>query len=148
LILGGGAGPRAAALAARWADEYDVVYVDPDETRAARDRLAVSCEAIGRDPDSLRLSLMTGAVVAADRRELEHRVAAVIERDGESGDVGDAIQAWRAEGIVGIVDEVVARLAEYAHAGVQRILLQHLVHEDLEMLKLIGAEIVPAAAVL
>jgi hypothetical protein len=28
---------------------------------------------------------------------------------------------------------------------VDRILMQHLVHEDLEMLELIGAEIVPAA---
>jgi alkanesulfonate monooxygenase SsuD/methylene tetrahydromethanopterin reductase-like flavin-dependent oxidoreductase (luciferase family) len=62
--------------------------------------------------------------------------------------VGDAIEAWRAEGIVGTVDQVLARLTEYAHAGVQRILLQHLVHEDLEMVELIGAEIVPAVAAL
>jgi hypothetical protein len=47
---------------------------------------------------------------------------------------------------VGVVDEVLARLAGYAQAGVQRVLLQHLVHEDLEMLELIGAEILPAAA--
>jgi alkanesulfonate monooxygenase SsuD/methylene tetrahydromethanopterin reductase-like flavin-dependent oxidoreductase (luciferase family) len=91
---------------------------------------------------------MTGAVVAADRRELEHRVAAVMEREGESGDVDDAIQVWRADRIVGTVDEARARLAEYAHAGVQRILLQHLVHDDLEMLELIAAEILPAAAAL
>jgi F420-dependent oxidoreductase-like protein len=148
LILGGGAGPRAAALAARWADEYDVVSVDPDGARAARGRLAAACEAIGRDPDPLRLSLMTRAVVAADRRELERRVATVMEREGESGNVGDAIEAWRAEGIVGTVDQVLARLTEYARAGVQRILLQHLIHEDLEMVELIGAEIVPAAAAL
>ena len=146
LILGGGAGPRAAALAARWADEYDVVYVGPAETRAARGRLAGACEAIGRDPASLRLSLMTGAVIAVDRRELEQRVAAVMEREGESGDVGDAIEAWREDRIVGTVDEVLARLTDYAGAGVQRVLLQHLVHEDLEMLELIGAEILPAAA--
>jgi F420-dependent oxidoreductase-like protein len=148
LVLGGGAGPRSAALAARWADEYDVVYVDPAQTRAARVRLAASCEAIGRNPDSLRLSLMTGAVVAADRRELERRVAAVMEREGESGDVGDAIEGWRADRLVGTVDEVLARLVEYAQAGVQRVLLQHLVHDDLEMLALIGAEILPAAAAL
>jgi F420-dependent oxidoreductase-like protein len=145
LILGGGAGPRAAALAARWADEYDVVSVSPAEARDARDRLAASCEAIGRDPASLRLSLMTRTVVAADRRELERRAAAVMDREGETGDVGEAIEAWRAEGIVGTVDEVLARLAEYAKAGVQRILLQHLVHDDLEMLELIGAEIIPRA---
>ena len=88
---------------------------------------------------------MTGAVVGADRRELEQRVAAVMEREGESGDVGDAIAAWREDRIVGTVDEVIARLTDYARAGVQRVLLQHLVHEDLEMLELIGAEVIPSA---
>ena len=52
----------------------------------------------------------------------------------------------REDRIVGTVDEVLARLTDYAGAGVQRVLLQHLVHEDLEMLELIGAEILPAAA--
>ena len=146
LILGGGAGPRAAALAARWADEYDVVSVGPGEARSARARLSEACEAIGRDPRSLRMSLMTGVVVAADRSQLERRMASVMDREGESGAVGDALERWRAEGIAGTVDEALQRLAEYAEAGVDRILMQHLVHEDLEMLELIGTEIVPRAA--
>ena len=145
LILGGGAGPRAAALAARWADEYDVVSVGPGEARSARARLSAACEAIGRDPRSLRMSLMTGVVVAADRSGLERRMAAVMDREGESG-----MWATRSNDgvprIAGTVDEALQRLAEYAEAGVDRILMQHLVHEDLEMLELIGAEIVPRAA--
>jgi hypothetical protein len=40
---------------------------------------------------------------------------------------------------------VLGRLAEYAEVGVERVLMQHLVHNDLEMLELIGSEIVPAA---
>jgi F420-dependent oxidoreductase-like protein len=146
LILGGGAGPRAAALAARWADEYDVVSVGPDEARSARARLSEACGAIGRDPRSLRMSLMTGVVVAADRSDLERRMASVMDREDESGDVGDALERWRAEGIAGTVDETLRRLAEYAESGVDRILMQHLVHEDLEMLELIGTEVVPRAA--
>ncbi len=145
LILGGGARPRAAALAARWADEYDVVSVGPDDARGARTRLSEACESGGRDPRSLRMSLMTGVVVAGDRSQLERRMTAVMEREGESGDVRDALERWRAEGIAGTVDEALQRLAEYSEAGVDRILMQHLVHEDLEMLELIGEEIVPAA---
>lgn len=146
LILGGGAGPRAAALAARWADEYDVVSVGPDEARGARTRLSRSCEAIGRDPSTMRLSLMTGIVVGADRGELERRASALMEREGNSGDLGDAIERWRADRLAGTADEVLAGLAEYAEAGVDRVLMQHLVHDDLETLELIGAEIIPAAA--
>ena len=146
LILGGGAGPRAAALAARWADEYDVVYRSPDQTREARNRLSRSCEAIGRDPGTLRLSLMTGVVVGADRRELEQRASALMGRGGKQGDVGESIERWRSDRLVGSVDEVLARLAQYAEAGVERVLLQHLVHEDLETVELIGKEVVPTAA--
>jgi F420-dependent oxidoreductase-like protein len=146
LIIGGGAGPRAAALAARWADEYNVNYIGPDEVARARARLSESCEAIGRDPSALRLSLMTGVVVGADRVDLERRASALMDREGESGDPGEAIERWSSDRLVGTVDEVLERLERYAEAGVQRVMLQHLVHEDLEMIALIGAEIVRSAA--
>jgi len=48
LILGGGAGPRAARLAAHWADEYNMNFVSADDVRAGRERLGAACEAIGR----------------------------------------------------------------------------------------------------
>ncbi len=146
LILGGGAGPRSVALAARWADEYNVNYVGPERVREARSRLIESCDAIGRDPDTVRLSLMTGFVVGADRKELERRASALMDREGESGDVGGFLERWRSDRLVGTVDEVVGRLGEYAGAGVERVLLQHLVHDDVEVLELIGSEIIPAAA--
>ena len=47
--MGGKAGPRAAALAARWADEYNTVYPSPDEARERRERVAAACEREGRD---------------------------------------------------------------------------------------------------
>jgi alkanesulfonate monooxygenase SsuD/methylene tetrahydromethanopterin reductase-like flavin-dependent oxidoreductase (luciferase family) len=48
--------------------------------------------------------------------------------------------------LVGTVEEVVARLREYERAGVERVFLQHLDHADIEMVRLIGAEVVPAVA--
>ena len=36
------------------------------------------------------------------------------------------------------VDQVVARLREYEQAGVERVMLQHLVHEDVEMVSVLG----------
>jgi F420-dependent oxidoreductase-like protein len=146
LILGGGAGPRAAALAARWADEYNITSSGPEEAAAARGRLSRACEAIGRDPETLRLSLMTGIVVGRNRRELEARARALMAWEGESGDPGEAIARWSADGFAGTVDQVLDRLERYADAGVRRVMLQHLVHEDLETVELIGAELVPGAA--
>ena len=45
--------------------------------------------------------------------------------------------------IAGTVHEVVERLGALAEAGVERVMLQHLVHKDLDMVTLIGAEVVP-----
>ena len=40
--------------------------------------------------------------------------------------------------VCGTVDEVVARLRDYAGTGVVRAMLQHLAHEDVEMVDLLG----------
>jgi F420-dependent oxidoreductase-like protein len=144
LILGGGAGPRSAALAARWADEYNVNYLGAAEVRDVRTRLSKACEAIGRDPAQLRLSLMTGIVVGADRSEVERRATELLDRGGKSEDVGAAIARWRSDRLVGTADEVLETLARYAEAGVERVMVQHLLHGDLDALDLIGAEIIPA----
>jgi alkanesulfonate monooxygenase SsuD/methylene tetrahydromethanopterin reductase-like flavin-dependent oxidoreductase (luciferase family) len=62
-----------------------------------------------------------------------------------AGDTGKASAAWRLATrldhrpqIVGTVEEVSATLRAYAAVGVDRVMLQHLVHEDLEMVSLLG----------
>jgi F420-dependent oxidoreductase-like protein len=146
LIMGGGAGRRSAALAARWADEYDVFSVGSSEAADRRDRIRAACEAIDRDPDAVRFSVMTTTLVGADRPELERRAMAMMGREGERGDVTAFLQDMRATRLVGTPDEVLERLDEYAKAGVQRIYLQDLLHDDLEMVDLIGRQIVPEAS--
>ncbi|HXZ72293.1 MAG TPA: LLM class F420-dependent oxidoreductase, partial [Streptosporangiaceae bacterium] len=53
-IVVGGHGPRRTPrLAARFADEFNVAFVGPEETGAAFGRARDACIAAGRDPDSL-----------------------------------------------------------------------------------------------
>jgi F420-dependent oxidoreductase-like protein len=146
LIVGGGAGPRSAAIAARWADEYDLVYVDPAGAKDRVARVSAACEAIDRDPSSVRRSLLTKAIVGTDDDEVRRRVGALMARTNESGDAGAFLDDLRASHVAGTVEQVVERLDEYAAAGIQRVLLHQLVHDDLESVELIGREIVPAAA--
>jgi alkanesulfonate monooxygenase SsuD/methylene tetrahydromethanopterin reductase-like flavin-dependent oxidoreductase (luciferase family) len=40
--------------------------------------------------------------------------------------------------LVGSVDEIAERLREYERAGCERVMLQHLLHADLEPVRLIG----------
>jgi F420-dependent oxidoreductase-like protein len=144
LIMGGGAGPRSAALAARWADEYDVFSVAPQEAAERRARISAACEAIDRDPNEVRFSVMTTILVGADRRELERRAAAMMG-DDEDDDPDSFLDRMRATKLVGTPEEVLERVGEYAAAGVRRIYLQDLLHDDMEMVELIGREIVPRA---
>jgi F420-dependent oxidoreductase-like protein len=146
LIIGGGAGPRSASIAARWADEYDVVYVDPAGAKDRIARVSAACEAIGRDPASVRRSLLTKAIVGTNEVEVRRRAEALMVWTNESGDPGAYLEALRTMHVAGTVEQVLDRLAEYAAAGIRRVLLHQLVHDDLESVELIGREIVPAAA--
>jgi F420-dependent oxidoreductase-like protein len=143
IVMGGSAGPVSARLSAKWADEYNVNFVTPERCRNARERVAAAWEAEGRDLDTLRFSAMTRCIVGAEPGDLRDR----LERQH---DAPDDIEAFLAsppdEWIVGTVDQVIEQLQRYADAGVDRIMLQHLAVEDLEMVAIVGREIVPAVA--
>jgi alkanesulfonate monooxygenase SsuD/methylene tetrahydromethanopterin reductase-like flavin-dependent oxidoreductase (luciferase family) len=135
LIMGGSAGPRSAALAARWADEYNTVYVLPDEARRRRDTIAAACEAAGREP--IGFSIMNGFLIGADDAELRERERALVGWNGSGP--GDT---W----LTGRPEQIVERLREYEAAGVQRVMMQHLLHRDLDAIALLGREVVPAVS--
>ena len=140
LILGGRAGPRSARLAARYADEYNTTFATPADCAERRAAVAAACEQAGREP--IVFSLMTVCVVGRDPDEVVERIR---RRSAVAGGDDDPATLLVAENkLVGTVDEVVARLARYAAAGVERVYLQHLDHADVEMVRLIGEEVVPA----
>lgn len=146
LIIGGGAGPRSAALAARWADEYDLVYVDPAGAEERIGRVSEACEAIGRDPATVRRSLLTKTIVGSDEAEVRRRAAELMAWEGEEGDLDAYLDDLRAHHVAGTPEQVLERLGEFAAAGIQRVLVHQLVHTDLESIGLIGREVIPEAA--
>jgi F420-dependent oxidoreductase-like protein len=144
VIVGGAAKPRTARLAARYADEYNTTFATLEQCEERRARVLQACADAGREP--LVFSLMTGCVVASDRAELRERIRRLMERMRVEGDPDEFIRERSDVMILGTVDEVVARLDALEEAGVERIFLQHLVHDDIEMVRLLGAEVAPAVA--
>jgi F420-dependent oxidoreductase-like protein len=134
IILGGRGKPRGLRLAARWGDEYNTVMASAEECRKLRGRLDDACENAGRD--RIPLSLMTGVLVGADQGDLDDRRRRLEERHG-AGTVSDA---W----ITGTPGEALEQLRELDAAGVERIMLQHLLHDDLDAVELIGRELIQA----
>jgi F420-dependent oxidoreductase-like protein len=130
LIVGGLAGPRGAGLAARFADEYNTVFPTLDDVRTRKQAIEAACEKQGRPP--IPLSIMTGVVVGRDRFR---RVAEKIGADPDDAPP----PGW----VTGTVDEAAEQLAALKEAGVSRVMCQHLLHEDLETIAILGGELGP-----
>jgi alkanesulfonate monooxygenase SsuD/methylene tetrahydromethanopterin reductase-like flavin-dependent oxidoreductase (luciferase family) len=146
LLVGGAGGPRSLALAARFADEYNTTGVPVDELRARRQRLEAAWRDAGRDPDTVRFSMMTACIVGEDQAELRERAGRVLAVTGADDQPTDLLARFAERGVVGTVDAVVERLRALEAAGVTRIMLQHLAHDDLDMVALLGRAVVPAVA--
>ena len=127
LVVGGSAKPRTVRAAVRFADEYNTTFATPEECRERRERVDEAASAARREP--LTFSLMTGAIVARDEAELDDRVARFQEIRGRPGDTPH---------VTGTLEQVVERLGEYERAGVERVMLQHLDHEDVDMVDVLG----------
>ena len=146
LVLGGDAGPRASALAARFADEYNTFSATREQCRERRARLVAACERIGRDPQTLRFSVMDTCLIGTSEADLLDRARRMLELVGLDRDPETYLRDRAATGLVGTVETLVERLRALAAIGVERVYLQHLLHDDLETVALIGREVAPAVA--
>jgi len=144
LIVGGRGGPRSLRLAARFADEYNTVNKTAEECADIRKRLDEACASEGRDP--IPLSLMTGWLAGADRAELLDRAGRLSEWTGRGADAETFLSEQAPAALAGTLDELVSRIEELAEVGVERVMLQHLLHRDLAAVEQIGREVVPAVA--
>jgi len=147
IVLGGSrVGSTMQRLIGRFADEFNTVGGTPDDVRErfARARRGVTAE--GRDPASLVTSMMTWVFVAPTEEAYLEKLERARQLDPTAG----PFEAYRADiekdCIVGTPERAVARLREYADAGVQRMFLNHELYDDLDMLELIAADIVPGIA--
>jgi F420-dependent oxidoreductase-like protein len=133
VILGGAGARRTPQLAARFANEYNVPFHGVRDSAAAFARVREASEASGRAASSLTYSVAQTVCCGKDEAEFRRRAAA-IGRDPDT---------MRATGIVGTPGEVVARLAEFAEIGAERVYLQVLDLHDLDHLALIASDVVP-----
>jgi F420-dependent oxidoreductase-like protein len=134
LIIGGDAGPRSAALAARFADEYNTAFPTLDDVRRRKAAVDRACHQTGRDP--IAFSIMTAVVLGSDERDLRSRLDRLADKLGSgpgSLSAADPPAGW----VIGTVDQVADRLIELEQAGVSRVMCQHLLHEDLGAVELL-----------
>jgi F420-dependent oxidoreductase-like protein len=146
LIIGGSGRRRSVEVAVRLAQEYNVVAGTVAECRALRTRLDQACERHGRDPATLVLSMMTTVVVGASEADAVRRAQEMVDRGLEQGDGGSVLAENRDTWLCGSLAQATERLAELSAAGVERMMLQHLLHDDLDAVELMGQKLAPAVS--
>ena len=146
LIVGGNGKAGTIRPAVRWATEYNTIGAGPGECRRRRGLLDRACEDAGRDPATLPMSLMRTVLVARDATDLRDRLARFLEVTGRDEPVDAFLRGVGEDHLIGTVEQVAERLSAYEEAGVTRVMCQHLVHEDLDMIEILGREVAPAVA--
>jgi alkanesulfonate monooxygenase SsuD/methylene tetrahydromethanopterin reductase-like flavin-dependent oxidoreductase (luciferase family) len=128
IVIGGNGQRRSLPLAARFADEWNGVYLSADGFRERSRLLDDLLRDVGRQPSEVRRTLMTRVIFGKDDDQLTERLA------GESAD------ALRAKGqIVGTATQIPAQLRELEAAGVQGVMLQWVDDlDDIEGIEALG----------
>ncbi|HET8560012.1 MAG TPA: LLM class F420-dependent oxidoreductase [Marmoricola sp.] len=133
VIVGGQGKRRTPALAARYADEFNLPFVDEETTRTQFARVRAACAEAGRDPATMAWSNALVLCCGADEAEVARRAGAIGREVGE----------LRANGLAGTPAEVVDKIRRYGDLGTERVYLQTLDLSDLEHLELVAAEVLP-----
>ncbi|MFE0028712.1 LLM class F420-dependent oxidoreductase [Amycolatopsis sp. NPDC059021] len=134
VIIGGGGKKRTPALAARYADEFNLPFVDTETAAAQFARVAAAAEEIGRDPKEILRSSALVIAVGRDEAEVKRR-ADVIGRD---------VAELRQNGLAGTPAEVVEKIGQWREkTGITRLYLQLLDLSDLDQIDLIASEVAP-----
>lgn len=143
IIVGGSGSPRSYRLAARYADEFNLSSSSPARAAEIGLELDAACEAVGRDPATLTRSTMAGVLVGRTRAEVEAREAALLAAFGADLETGEAwLEERRERWVHGTPDEARAQVQRFAEAGMERIMLQDFLPWDLDMIDVMGEELV------
>ncbi|MGC8511908.1 MAG: LLM class F420-dependent oxidoreductase [Acidimicrobiales bacterium] len=128
-LIVGGAGPRRTpALAATFADEYNLPFVPLDVFTQRQADVEAACVTLGRDPGTLRRSVALVVCCAKDRAGFERRAAAIGREPSE----------LMSSGAAGDPEQVISKLSAYRDAGAQVAYLQMLDISDLDQLSLVA----------
>ena len=87
---------------------------------------------------------MAPCVIGRNEQEVSESARRIGAHFGRSPE--DVLERYREHGPVGTIEQVVERLKQIEEIGYERVMLQHLAHDDLDTVALIGRELAPAVA--
>lgn len=132
----GGKGKKTLKVVAKHATEWNFTYDTLEVFKEKSAELDRNCEEIGRDPATLRRSLMIPWVMGRDDKAVQERI------DGQRKMfpwLPDNINDWRESGFIGGTPQAVMdQMGAFVEAGVERFMLQQNDLDDLDSVALLG----------
>ena len=132
IAIGGNGLKRTLPYVVKYAEEWNAVYLPPDELQSLNGTLDTLLDKAGRSRQEVRRSVMLGCLFGRTQEKAEKKW----------GSSGRSFEDWRKMGaIIGTGDQVREQLDAVKRTGVQRVMLQWLDLDDLEGLSDMAGEI-------
>jgi alkanesulfonate monooxygenase SsuD/methylene tetrahydromethanopterin reductase-like flavin-dependent oxidoreductase (luciferase family) len=131
IVIGGRGARRTPALTAAHATEFNMPFCDLETFTTQVTNVRRACEAIGRNPSTLRISCALVVCVGDDEASFAKRAQAI----------GREPEELRVNGVAGTPAEAASVVDRWREAGAERVYLQVLDLSDLEHLDLIAGEV-------
>lgn len=134
-ILIGGTGPkRTLTLVAKYAQEWNAVFIDQPTYKERAATLDAMLTEQGRPLTDVKRSLMTRVIYGRTDAELKALLPSNVSNIGDLTSRG-----W----MVGTGSQIVDQLGTWVELGVQRFMLQWLELDDIDRMEAMAAEILP-----
>lgn len=136
VLIGGNGEQRTLPLAARYASEWNAIFLLPQEFSRLNHVLDQLIVKEKRQPEQVRRSMMTGCILGNSPTEVENKVTQ--RTQGER-----SVNELRDRGLlVGTAEEISHQIQSLEVAGVQRLMLQWLDLEDIHGLSALAKGII------
>lgn len=146
ILIGGNGARRTLPLVARYARIWNGLAMSPEEFREHAQKLDALLSAGGRQPAEVKRTLMLTLFFGRDRTELEKSMAWRLRDPKLAGlSLDEAVRQLvygPRPSLAGSAEQILARLQEYAEAGVEEVMLQWFDIDDLEGLRAFGKSVV------
>ncbi|HLU37666.1 MAG TPA: LLM class F420-dependent oxidoreductase [Thermomicrobiales bacterium] len=135
IVIGGNGPKRTLPLVAEYADEWNASGLNNADFANRMEILDGLLEEKGRDPKSVKRTLMTGGLVGKTDEEVREKASGF--------GMYDLDRLRQRDAVFGTPDEIVENLGKKAEIGVQGVMLQWLNPDDISGLELIAEKVLP-----
>lgn len=134
MLIGGNGPNKTLPLAAKYAGEWNAVYLDRETFKQRNELLDGYLEEEGRKPEDVKRSLMTRVLFGRTEDELAAKMESISSTKDELKERGI---------IVGVGDEVLEQISAWVEAGCERFMLQWIETDDMEGMAALGEVLIP-----